>query len=104
MLIGSGNRGCVPWLIGILLTAMAAGAVSAATWNGVLSDAAGKPIAGAIVKLHSGGAQDYSATTARDGKFGFVEIAAGSYEVSVRITDKEWKAVAPLFVGDKPAL
>jgi len=104
MLIGSGNRGGVPWLVGILLTALAAGAVSAATWSGTLSDGAGKPVAGAVVTLHSAGAQDYTATTATDGKFDFAGIAAGNYEVSVLITDKQWKAVAPLVVGDRPTL
>src|SRR5579864_4064209 len=104
MLLGSGNRGCVPWLMGILLATLAAGAVSAATWQGVLSDDAGKPVAGAIVKLHSGDAQDYTAKTARDGKYGFAGIAAGRYEVSVRIADKEWKAGAALAVGENATL
>jgi hypothetical protein len=104
MLIGSENRGCVPWLMGLLFTALAAGAVSAVTWNGVLIDDAGKPLAGAIVTLHADGDKDYTATSATDGKFGFAEIARGSYEVSVRIADKEWKAEAALAVGENATL
>jgi len=92
------------WLMGFLFALSAAGAVSVATWNGMLSDDAGKPVAGAIVKLHSAGAQDYTATTATDGKFAFAGIASGSYEISVRVTDKDWRAPAPLVIGDKATL
>jgi hypothetical protein len=88
-------------LIAVLLAASATCAAVGASWNGVLSDAAGKPVAGAIVVLHSAsGSRDYTTTTAANGKFGFGDIAAGSYEVSVRSADKDFKAAAPLVVKD----
>jgi hypothetical protein len=74
-----------------------------ASWKGILTDSEGKPVAGAVVTLHA--ASDnrvYTATTAADGKFAFVEIAAGTYEVSVKAADKEWKA--PLVVKNASLL
>jgi hypothetical protein len=76
-----------------------------ASWNGVLTDAAGKPVRGALVKLHAiAGTNEYSATTAADGKFVFPGIAAGSYEVSIEIARKHWSAASPNVVQDAAAL
>jgi Carboxypeptidase regulatory-like domain len=91
-------------LIAVLLAASAAGALSGASWKGVLTDAAGKPVAGAIITLHSAGGRDQTATTAADGKFAFAEIAAGSYEVSVQAADKDWRAADPLTIKETTAL
>src|SRR5271169_7097478 len=105
MLIGSGNRIHTLCLGVILLAALTAAAASGASWNGVLNDASGKPVAEAVVKLHAAsGGRDYIATTGVDGKFAFAGIELGSYEVSVRIADKEWKATAPVVVQDAAAL
>ena len=104
MLIGPGNRIRTLCLSVILLAAVTTTAASAASWNGVLNDSSGKPVAEAVVKLHAASGRDYIATTAVDGRFAFAEIELGSYEVSVRIADKEWKATAPVVVKDPAAL
>jgi hypothetical protein len=89
----------------LLLTTSAMGAVSGATWSGVLSDGAGKPVSLAVVKLHStAGSRNYSANTSADGKFALAEIAAGTYEVVVKVGDKEWRAAASLLVKDASVL
>ena len=93
------------WLALILVMTGVAGALAAACWSGQLTDGAGKPVAAAAVKLHSAaGNRDYTAITAADGKFSFAEIAAGSYEVSVRTADEEFKASTPLTIKDATAL
>jgi hypothetical protein len=38
-------------------------------------------------------------TTSPDGYFAFATIAAGSYELSVKLAGKEWKGAAPLVIG-----
>lgn len=88
------------------LFAMPAGGVPApGSWSGVLSNANGNPAAGAIVKLHAvSGGHDYTATTADDGKFAFAGVAAGNYEVSVKIGDQEWKTAAAVTVTDASTL
>jgi hypothetical protein len=87
------------------LAVNAASAASGASCNGVLSDGAGKPVAGAVVTLRAAsGARDYTATSSEAGKFMLVEIPAGSYEVSVKSSGKEWKAAAPVVIGDAAAL
>ena len=93
------------FLIVILFAARATLALSGASWSGVLTDAVGKPVAAATVKLDAvAGVLTYSATTAADGKFVFGEIVAGSYEVSVQIADKEWKAATPVVVHEAATL
>ncbi|HEY3973401.1 MAG TPA: TonB-dependent receptor [Candidatus Sulfotelmatobacter sp.] len=70
----------------------------------MLSDGSGKAIAGAKLKVHSAAGRDYSATTAANGRFVFEGIAAGTYEVSVKIADKEWKSAAPFVVTEESGL
>ena len=80
----------------VLLTGTVAAAVSGASWNGVLSDGSGKPVADAVVQLQApSGGGHYTAATASNGKFAFAEIAGGNYELSVKSADKKWKASAP---------
>ena len=53
------------------------------------------------MRLHSAsGGRDYSATTAANGTFAFADIAAGTYEASVKVADKEWNGAAWLVVKD----
>src|SRR6266568_5724398 len=53
-------------------------------WSGILSDANGKPIAGATVKLSSAsGRHEQSVQTSETGSFIFSGISAGEYELSV---------------------
>jgi hypothetical protein len=74
------------FLSAILLGSLTAEAVSGASWNGVLLDSSGKPVAEAVVKLHpTGGGRDYTATSSANGKFAFVDIAAGLYELSAAL-------------------
>jgi hypothetical protein len=85
----------------VLLAATVFASVSGMSWSGVLTDASGKPVAGAVVRLHSSSVQrDYLATTAANGRFVIADIASGTYEVSVRTADKEWKAATPLVIKD----
>jgi carboxypeptidase family protein/TonB-dependent receptor-like protein len=75
-------------------------ALSTAAWSGHLSDSAGKPVSGAVVRLHSAAAgHDYSATTGADGKFAFAHLPPDRYELSLSILDKHWKAESPLVVA-----
>ena len=93
------------FLSAILWTSPAASAVLGVSWTGVLLDSSGQPVADAVVKLHStADGRDYTATSASNGKFALGEIAAGTYELSARISGKVWKAPLPLVVTDGAVL
>lgn len=101
----SGKRFHLPSLIAAILLASGANALAGASWSGVLVDAAGKPVAAAVLTLHAAaGGQDYTATTDTNGKFEFKAMAAGSYEVSATISGEGWKAPAPMLIKDSDAL
>ncbi|HWY05107.1 MAG TPA: TonB-dependent receptor [Candidatus Acidoferrum sp.] len=105
MPICAGDRFRLVCRIAVLLVASVSGAVSGAAWNGVLRDGAGKALAGAGVRLRSAsGGRDYSATTAANGTFAFADIAAGTYEASVKVADREWNGAAGLVVKDASPL
>jgi len=105
MFIRSGNRFHALCLIAVLVVPPLAGAVSGASWNGVLRDGAGKPVADAVIRMHpTSGGSDYTSTTAANGKFAFADIAAGTYQVSVTVAGKEWKAPASLVIKDASTL
>jgi hypothetical protein len=89
-----------------LLVAVPVGALAGASWEGILTDSAGKPIAGATVRLHSAAGNDFSANTGANGKFSFSDIPAGSYELSVKLVgrDKDWSAPTPFVVEKETAL
>jgi hypothetical protein len=106
MLSRSGNRIpalCLCLCVVAILPASAASALSGASWSGVLTDGANKPIAQAVVKLRSA-SHEYAAPTAGDGRFAFSEIVADSYQVSVTVADKEWKASSFLVIKDASTL
>jgi hypothetical protein len=89
----------------IVFTVSLGAAASGASWNGVLSDGSGKPAGQAIVALHSiSGGHDYRATTTANGQFTFTDVTAGSYELTVKSSDKEWKASGPLVAKDGVAM
>ncbi|MGC1649241.1 MAG: TonB-dependent receptor [Candidatus Sulfotelmatobacter sp.] len=68
-------------------------------------DSSGKPVADAVVKLHStADGRDYTATSDSNGKFALGEIATGTYELSATISGKVWKAPLPLVVTDGAVL
>ena len=80
------GRALVRTFVLVLLSAWcvfcAAADVSNSSWSGVLNNAAGKPMAGAVVALHSSSpAREYRATTAANGRFRFAELPAGDYEI-----------------------
>jgi hypothetical protein len=80
-------------------------ALSSAGWNGHLSDSSGKPVSAAIVRLHSASAgRDYTSTTKSDGTFIFADLPADRYELSVSVSDKQWKAESPLVVAKEAML
>jgi hypothetical protein len=71
----------------------------------MLLDSSGKPLAEAVVTLHSAvGGRDFTATTAANGKFAFGAIAAGTYGLSATSSGKEWKATLPVVVTDGAVL
>jgi Carboxypeptidase regulatory-like domain/TonB dependent receptor len=93
-----GNRICILCFGVVLFTAPIARAVSGVTLDGVLLDGSGKPIAEAIVGLHSSsGGRAYTAT-ATNGKFVLPDVVAGTYQISVKVSDSEWKAATPVVV------
>src|ERR1051326_2556667 len=97
------NRFCCMFLAALLMTVQSAAALSGASWVGVLTDSIGKPVAGAIIKLHSAD-HEYRATTATSGNFEFAEIAAGTYEISVMTADRQLTATIPFVVKDATGL
>jgi Carboxypeptidase regulatory-like domain len=105
MLRGLLNRFSIVCFVIILLFESRAGALSGASWNGVLTDGAGKPVAGAFVAMHSlVGGQDHDVTTVPDGEFAITELAPGSYSLAVVIGDRTWKAAAPITVNGTPGM
>src|SRR5580704_7246541 len=105
MFFGSGNRILPTFLAALLFAPGIASALSGMSWNGVLTDPAGTPVSHAVIMLHAAsGTHDYSATTAAGGTFAISDIAAGTYEVSVTIADKEWKTATPIIIKDAATL
>ncbi|HEY6371523.1 MAG TPA: TonB-dependent receptor [Candidatus Sulfotelmatobacter sp.] len=103
--MGSENQFWNLWLGVFLLASSIACAATGATWSGVLLDSSGKPVAEAVIRIHStSGRRDYTTTTASNGKFAFGDIAAGTCELSATASGKEWKATTPLVVTDGAAL
>lgn len=73
-------------MIAVLFAFGSSHALSAVSWDGVVTGPAGKAVVGATVKLHSSSERhDYSATTSAEGKFTFDSIAPGSYDLSVTV-------------------
>src|SRR5689334_2444430 len=79
-----------PWSLWFILWAASAAALSGDACSGTLYDAAGKPLAGAKIEMRAiAGSKHYQALTSQDGKFAFAETEAGTYELSVKIADRE---------------
>jgi len=98
------NRSLTLVSLAIFVFLSAVHASSSVSWNGQLTNS-GKPVSGAVIRLHpiSNGSR-YSATTGTDGRFVFADIPAGQYDVSVVLSDREWKTAAPLVIQDGNAL
>src|SRR5258705_9113562 len=73
---------------------------SATTWNGILRDAAGKPVADANISLHaSAGNRTYEARTSANGAFVFAGVEAGTYTLAVESAGKTWTAAKPVVIA-----
>src|SRR5580700_10439769 len=92
-------------LAAVLLAAATAGALSGATWSGVLRDSEGKPVGEAIIKLRpKSGDRGYTARTSANGNFVFSDIDANDYELSVEAAGTIWHAANPVTMKDGDAL
>ena len=58
----------------------------AQSWTGILRDARRQPIAGAEIRVESGGHRE-TATTAKDGSFAFAALAPADYAITVAYRD-----------------
>jgi hypothetical protein len=68
--------------IALLSCALAAAQPDAKPWTGILRDDHRQPIAGAVVRLESGGRHE-TATTAQDGTFAFAALPPAEYSIAV---------------------
>src|SRR5579859_7545513 len=77
---------------------------SATTWNGVLRDAAGKPVAEAKITLRaSSGDRSYEARTTAGGTFVFAGVEAGTYTLAAEAAGKIWTAAKPIVIAEGSA-
>src|SRR5216683_5493209 len=90
--------------LGLLALFIAPCSFSATTWNGLLRDAAGKPVADAKITLRGGsGDQMYEARTTASGTFVFAGVAAGTYALAVEAAGKTWTATKPIVLAEGSA-
>jgi hypothetical protein len=74
---------------------------SAPTWNGILRDAAGKPVADAKVILRAGaGDRTYEVRTTASGAFVFAGIETGTYTLAAEAASKVWTASKPIVIAE----
>src|SRR5256885_2349938 len=79
----------------VLLFALCGSAFANNSWIGTLLDAAGKPVAGAAVHLHSNSnGRDYESRTNRAGEFHFELVVAGEERPSGAVGGKTWALAA----------
>jgi hypothetical protein len=93
-------------LVSVILLAFlfACCSFSATTWNGVLHDAAGKPVADAKITVRgSSGDRTYEARTTASGTFVFAGIDAGTYTLAVEAAGKTWTAPKPIVIAEGSA-
>jgi hypothetical protein len=96
--------GGVAALLSLVACALAIGAQEPGTpWNGVLRDGRGEAIAGAVLSARSGTVQ-FTATSAKNGRFAFPALPAGEYSITA---DREGATAACArtlrLPGDVPA-
>jgi hypothetical protein len=69
------------------------------SWNGVLRDSSGKTVPGATVVLRNGKeVGEIRAETSSSGAFALAELVPGSYQVTVIVRTKTWRASEPVTV------
>src|SRR5579862_6274193 len=89
----------------LIILVIPSAAKASSDWNGALTDSFGKPVQGAVIRLHSSpGMVEYSATTGVTGHFEFPGLTAGSYEISVTLTGREFKSDVAIVVKDQVSL
>jgi hypothetical protein len=77
---------------------------SATTWNGVLRDAAGKPVGDAKITLRANSSdRTYEARTSANGAFVFSGIAPGTYTLAAEAAGKTWTAAKPIVIAEGSA-
>jgi len=93
-------------LVSLVIVAMVSPppSYSATTWNGILRDAAGKPVADAKISLRaSAGDRTYAAQTLANGAFVFAGVEAGTYTLAVESAGKTWTAAKPVVIAEGSA-
>lgn len=84
-----------------LLSALAWGtawAQSGLSLSGVLRDDTNKPVKATLALSDSKDNRRYSAESLADGKFAFAGVQAGSYQLSVKAGEREWRSATPVVV------
>src|SRR5450755_4774530 len=103
------SRACRGFLFAIsflslLLLAPAGRSFPTPAWKGVVRDASGNSVSGAIIELRAAtGIANYSIKTSGQGEFLLTGIVAGTYELSVISAGKTWKSATPLLIKDDSA-
>lgn len=88
----------------LLALALAPTSYSAIAQNGILRDAAGKPVAGAKITLRaSTGDRTYEARTSANGAFVFAGVVAGTYTLAAESAGKTWMAAKPVVIAEDSA-
>lgn len=88
----------------LLALALAPTSYSAIAQNGILRDAAGKPVAGAKITLRaSTGDRTYEARTSANGAFVFAGVVAGTYTLAAESAGKTWTAAKPVVIAEDSA-
>jgi Carboxypeptidase regulatory-like domain len=93
------GRAYKKWYVLVFLLAFVTPAFAAIDWAGVLREAGGSPVGGAVVRLTANKTQ-LEATTSSTGEFRFPFLPAGTYRVTVRAKGKEWSTAQPFVLQD----
>src|SRR6476620_4363243 len=80
------------------LTSAAAGAQNGLSLNGVLRDGTDKPVKAALTLNDNKNSRRYSAESSAEGKFTFAGVQPGTYQLSVKAGEKEWRSTTPVVV------
>lgn len=96
------NRFTSLWIAALAILILSSNALAVTSWNGVLTDSAGKTLSSSKIELHSDTRQ-YVATTSADGRFSIEGIIPGSYAVSISVAGKEYRSKVPLSVAENMA-
>jgi len=91
-------------LVAFLALVLAPCSFCAATWNGVLRDAAGKPVADAKITLRAAsGDRTYEARSTASGTFVFAGVEAGTYTLAAEAAGKTWTAPKAIVIAEGSA-